>query len=109
MQQRNLFMKPALQPGEAVLLPALPGNRWQETIAAGLKTSDESSTFIPAGEEWKGQTTALSTQVRTSGSMAGRSVLRAAGFGNAANRSSAWMYPGFSSARACRRRRCGRT
>lgn len=104
---QHMYMKPALQPSEAVLLPALTRNRWQETIAAKLKTSARNDTFIPATEEWKGQTTALSTQVRPSGSMAGRSVLRAAGFGNGANRISVPVYRGCYARQAERKRRSG--
>ncbi len=74
--QRYLYMRPALQKSEAVLLPALPRMRWTEPV--DNRTSKEAS-FVPATEEWHGQTTALSTQVRTGGSMAGRGVLRAAG------------------------------
>lgn len=108
MQQRYMYMKPALQPSEAVLLPALPRSRWQDTVAVEWNALVKNNTFIPATEEWKGQTTALSTQVRPSGSMAGRSVLRAAGFGRRADRASAPVYRGFSAVPAARSRRMGK-
>lgn len=79
MQQRYLYMKPALQPGEAVLLPALSGRFWTEPLVAEPAQPARNESFVPVTEEWNGQTTALSTQVRSVGSMAGRSVLRAAG------------------------------
>lgn len=78
--QNEWWMRPALQKSEAVLLPALPrptaaGARFSHCFSH-IKMSDEP--FRPwAGEE----TTALSTYVRPRGSMAGRSVLRAAGIG----------------------------
>lgn len=74
--QRYPYMRPALQKSEAVLLPALPRMNWTEPVE--IHPSKE-ATFVPATEEWHGQTTALSTQLRYSGSMAGRGVLRAAG------------------------------
>ena len=79
MQQRYLYMKPALQPSEAVLLPALPRRRWMEPLVVEPSRPVQSSAFVPVTGDWNGQTTALSTQVRSNGSMAGRSVLRAAG------------------------------
>jgi hypothetical protein len=100
--QRYLYMKPALQPSEAVLLPALSRSKWQDTVAVEWNAPLKNETFIPATEEWKGQTTALSTQVRPSGSMAGRSVLRAAGFGRRKERASAVAYRSLSAAQAAR-------
>lgn len=79
MQQRYLYMRPALQPGEAVLLPALSGRYWTEPLVAEPAQPAANSSFIPITGDWNGQTTALSTQVRSTGSMAGRGVLRAAG------------------------------
>ncbi len=79
MQQRYLYMKPALQPGEAVLLPALPRRYWTEPLVSEPTPAPVNEAFVPVTGEWNGQTTALSTQVRSVGSMAGRGVLRAAG------------------------------
>ena len=80
--QHESWMQPALQTSEAVLLPALErrsmalprfGNRY-------LISSVPDDAFRPAGEAWEQeQPLALSTYVRPRGSMAGRSVLRAAG------------------------------
>ncbi len=79
MQQRYLYMKPALQPSEAVLLPALPRRRWSEPLVMEPAKPPQDDSFVPVTGDWNGQTTALSTQVRSGGSMAGRGVLRAAG------------------------------
>ena len=80
--QNESWMQPALQTNEAVLLPALErrgmgfprfGNRY-------LPSAQSGETFLPANQVWDtGQPMALSTYVRPRGSMAGRSVLRAAG------------------------------
>lgn len=82
--QNESWMQPALQTSEAVLLPALErqsmgfprfGNRF-------ISSPTQSDVFQPAIEPWeKRQPLALSTYVRPRGSMAGRSVLRAAGIG----------------------------
>ena len=84
--QRSLWMRPALQKSEAVLLPAL-----QRRIAEPQFSdpyyyiSSSENPFVPIqGDEMTATapevtTTALSTYVRPRGSMAGRSVLRAAG------------------------------
>jgi len=79
--QKESWMQPALQTSEAVLLPALErqsmslprfGNRYLPSAPA--------DTFRPVTERWETeQPLALSTYVRPRGSMAGRSVLRAAG------------------------------
>ena len=79
--QNEFWMQPALQTNEAVLLPALErrsmafsrfGNRM-------LPSALPAETFLPIHQTWDtGQTLALSTYVRPRGSMAGRSVLRAA-------------------------------
>ena len=77
------WMQPALQTNEAVLLPALErrtlapyrfGNRY-------LMPASSEEAFQPANENWGtvSPELALSTYVRPRGSMAGRSVLRAAG------------------------------
>lgn len=80
--QNELWMQPALQVSEAVLLPALErrcmnlprfGNRYLSPAVA-------SDSFRPADSTWdRSEPLALSTYVRPRGSMAGRSVLRAAG------------------------------
>ena len=88
MQQRYLYMKPALQPSEAVLLPALSGRRRFEPLTVE-PARPERDPFIPVSGDWNGQTTALSTQVRSVGSMAGRSVLRQVGIGASPYRTSA--------------------
>jgi len=79
MQQRYLYMKPALQPSEAVLLPALPRRRWMEPLVVEPAHSVPDGGFVPVTGDWNGQTTALSTRVRSCGSMAGRGILRAVG------------------------------
>lgn len=79
MQQRYLYTRPALQPSEAVLLPALPRRRWQEPLVMESAVSARDHTFVPVTGDWNGQTTALSTCVRSNGSMAGRGILRAVG------------------------------
>lgn len=80
--QNESWMQPALQVSEAVLLPALErrsmsmprfGNRF-------LSSTASSDAFRPVEESWEdSQPLALSTYVRPRGSMAGRSILRAAG------------------------------
>lgn len=80
--QNESWMQPALQTNEAVLLPALErrsmvfprfGNRY-------LPSAASAEAFQPATQAWDaGEPLALSTYVRPRGSMAGRSVLRAAG------------------------------
>ena len=76
------WLQPALQTDEAVLLPALEqrstsysrfGNRYLQPVPS-------ENVFRPAAENWGvPPSLALSTYVRPRGSMAGRSVLRAAG------------------------------
>lgn len=81
MLQRSLWMRPALQMGEAVLLPALMRRQLAEPFFSDRYThikADESP-FRPVPTEGEQPTLALSTYVRPRGSMAGRSVLRAAG------------------------------
>ncbi|MEA5015995.1 MAG: hypothetical protein VB099_15695 [Candidatus Limiplasma sp.] len=86
--QRSLWMRPALQKSEAVLLPAL------QRVVGEPQFSDpyyyitsgedpfvpiQGDEMAPAPQAAGVTTTALSTYVRPRGSMAGRSVLRAAG------------------------------
>ena len=80
--QRYLYMRPALQPSEAVLLPALSRRRWQEPLVMEPAHVPANDSFIPVTGDWHGQTaqtTELSTRVRSCGSMAGRGILRAVG------------------------------
>ena len=80
--QNESWMQPALITSEAVLLPALErrsslmprfGNRY-------FTSPPSEDVFRPAEENWGvPPSRALSTYVRPRGSMAGRSVLRAAG------------------------------
>ena len=83
MFQRSIWMRPALQTSEAVLLPAI-SRVWAEPphfldrYAQGKAAEDPfrpipQEGITPAGLE-------LSTYVRRKGSMAGRGVLRAAGY-----------------------------
>ena len=75
--QNEWWMRPALQKSEAVLLPALPRTQGRCFSDQFLHYKQASDTFRPVSDA--SQTTALSTYVRPRGSMAGRSVLRAAG------------------------------
>lgn len=75
--QNEWWMRPALQKSEAVLLPALPRTHGKHFSDHFLHCKEENSAFRPVTDV--SQTTALSTYVRPRGSMAGRSVLRAAG------------------------------
>jgi len=77
--QNEWWMRPALQKSEAVLLPALPRTpetRFSDRFAH-CQQSDEP--FRPVTDGWQTESLALSTYVRPRGSMAGRSVLKAAG------------------------------
>ena len=78
--QNELWMRPALQTSEAVLLPSLdmrPSASFSHRFAH-VKMPDEP--FQPVTGEWdRGESTALSTYVRPRGSIGGRGVLRAAG------------------------------
>lgn len=78
---RNVWMRPALQTSEAVMMPALQRPRIGEPVYSDRyyrKPTPESAFVpVPSGE----MTTALSTYVRPRGSLAGRSVLRAVGMG----------------------------
>lgn len=78
--QNEWWMRPALQKSEAVLLPALP-RRLGTTRLLNHYTSAPavSGPFLPVTDEWQTPKLELSTYVRPRGSMAGRSVLRAAG------------------------------
>ena len=83
--QRSLWMRPALQKSEAVLLPALQRRTAEPQFSDPYYyISPVENPFVPIeGDEMapgaEVTTTALSTYVRPRGSMAGRSVLRAAG------------------------------
>ena len=90
--QRNLWMRPAYQKCEAVLLPALPRWYMNETrISNGssyVKPPEDPFRPMPPIEglcpvqsllQQQSANLALSTYVRPRGSMCGRSVLRAAG------------------------------
>ena len=80
--QSYLWMRPALQISEAVLLPALPRRSvLTEARISDRFTSLSTEPFRPVPEEGIAaeQPVALSTYVRPRGSMAGRGVLRAAG------------------------------
>lgn len=80
--QSYLWMRPALQISEAVLLPALPRRSvLTEARISDRFTSLSAEPFRPVPEEGIAaeQPVALSTYVRPRGSMAGRGVLRAAG------------------------------
>lgn len=81
---RESWKRPALQQSEAVLLPAMRSERAEPRFSDRYDTATERRTgFVPAWDVPAGgqqtQTTALSTYVRPRGSMAGRSVLKAAG------------------------------
>ncbi len=80
--QSYLWMRPALQVSEAVLLPALPRHMVAEPRFSDRFTHVKASEnpFRPVPEEGETRTTmALSTYVRPRGSMAGRGILRAVG------------------------------
>ncbi|MDD3335775.1 MAG: hypothetical protein PHI98_09730 [Eubacteriales bacterium] len=80
MQQRYSWMRPALQTSEAVLLPALLKRQYGEPRYSDRYTRVKAAEdpFRPVPQEGE-PVLALSTYVRPRGSMAGRSVLRAAG------------------------------
>ncbi len=93
--QRNIWMRPALQTSEAVMLPALQRRMVGEPQFSDLyyRAQPQDNVFQPVqADRATGTataptaiattpvtTTALSTYVRPRGSMGGRSVLRAAG------------------------------
>lgn len=80
--QSYLWMRPALQVSEAVLLPALPRHMIAEPRFSDRFTHIKASEnpFRPVPEEGSAQAAmALSTYVRPRGSMAGRGILRAVG------------------------------
>lgn len=84
MLQRSIWMRPALQTREAVLLPALTSRRVAEPLFSDRYTKVKSAEdpfrpILAEGEQPTSACTALSTYVRPRGSMAGRGVLRAAG------------------------------
>lgn len=78
---RNLWMRPALQKSEAVLMPALQRRPIAEPTFSDryARTIAKESSFLPAVVPSAVTTTALSTYVRPRGSVAGRSFLRAVG------------------------------
>ena len=81
--QRNLWMRPALQTSEAVLLPALPRRmaaepRFSDRYTRAKNSRDDPFRPFPIDGAID-PPLALSTFVRSRGSMAGKSVLRAAG------------------------------
>ncbi len=95
--QSYLWMRPALQISEAVLLPALPRRSvLTEARFSDRLTSPSDETFRPVPQEGiaGGQPMALSTYVRPRGSMAGRGVLRAAGV--SMNPYRQWVRPAYA-------------
>ncbi len=77
--RNDLWMRPALQMREAVLLPALPSGAAEDWNLEWQPPAAESP-FRPVPQEgMEADTMQLSTYVRPRGSMAGRGVLRAAG------------------------------
>lgn len=78
--ENEWWMRPALQKSEAVLLPALPRRMGTTRLLTRFSAASPSH-FLPVEDGWAVQKPALelSTYVRSRGSMAGRSVLRAAG------------------------------
>lgn len=81
MLLRSLWMRPALQTSEAVLLPALVKRQTMEPFFSDRFTHVVAGEdpFRPVPQSDSQPSLALSTYVRPRGSMAGRSVLRAAG------------------------------
>lgn len=78
--QNQWWMRPALQPSEAVLLPALERRPSASFSHRFTHVKAQEEPFLPVTGAWDtSETTALSTYVRPRGSMAGRGVLRAAG------------------------------
>ena len=76
---RSIWMRPALQQSEAVMMPALLRRKAGEPQFSDLYYHSQAAEN-PFRTVVSGQTTmALSTYVRPRGSMAGRSVLIAAG------------------------------
>lgn len=80
--QSYLWMRPALQVSEAVLLPALPRRTFFDSHFSDrflpVQTTDNPFRPVPA-EGAEADNVALSTYVRPRGSIAGRGVLRAVG------------------------------
>ncbi len=80
--QNESWMQPARQFSEAVLLPALerPNPRKSRFVNRYLPPPASQDAFLPANEAWGAPHAPTSAcPARFSGSMAGRSVLRAAG------------------------------
>lgn len=80
--QNQSWMQPAVQAGEAVLLPALErkSNARPRMANRRLPLSQAEDTFMPADTTWEDTQPAHAHHPASlHGSMAGRSVLRAAG------------------------------
>lgn len=77
----SLWMRPALQKSEAVLMPAMQRQAVGERQFSDFYNHRQAAEdpFRPIVGDDMAITTALSTYVRPRGSMAGRSVLRAVG------------------------------
>ena len=92
--QNGPWMRPALQVSEAVLLPALPRTTASEPRFSGrlsrVQAEEDSFQLLPQDGRPL-EELALSTYVRSRGSMAGRGVLRAAGI--SANPYARRLYP----------------
>ena len=78
--RNDLWMRPALQMREAVLMPALPSRAVEAWTWEWQPPAAEESPFRPVPQEgMETDRMQLSTYVRPRGSLAGRGVLRAAG------------------------------
>ena len=79
--QNPVWMRPALQNSEAVLMAALPRRVGAAPRYRAARNSiSQEGAFRPVPMIGQAPTMALSTYVRPRGSMAGRGVLRAAGY-----------------------------
>lgn len=77
--QNRLWMQPAVQASEAVLLPALESRSIPLSVFdSPSPVPTQESAFRPVKEDWPAEQP-LDTYMPPRGSMAGRSVLRAAG------------------------------
>ncbi len=80
MTRNPSWMRTALQTSEAVLLPALLPQRTDPVWRQLQEETENISPFVTTAiDDPQSETQALSTYVRSRGSMAGRSVLRAVG------------------------------
>ena len=79
--QNESWMQPAFQAGEAVLLPALERPNTELSLLHHFQrpTTQSQAVFQPANRSWDEHPPAQTHTVEPRGSMAGRSVLRAAG------------------------------